>query len=325
MNSVPVLPVGASCQILVYATNPDTGAAVSLAGMASAIVYVKRAPDYVALELSGVVVSEAGGILSADLMSAQVIGQGTWVTWAKITYSSGVVVVTREAPLIVDEVGSHVKGNVSAQKIRDLLEGYCVDSSMVTDQWIENRRDRMVIPWVQEKVGISMPATPGGGVGPCISRVTEFHSGTASSILMLDHRQIVQVHSITLITNPSNWMFVSPTSVEIVADEGILKLKTVLEAWTSYAAAFARGKYNIKIDYSYGYTELPDDVAEIVCLICASNLLAMVGARTGGGSPALSGYSRSYGERGKYHDARQELDRWAWALMRKYVTGVTGV
>jgi hypothetical protein len=325
VNSVPVLPVGASCQILVYATNPDTGAAVSLAGVASAIVYVKRAPDYIALALTGTVVSEPLGILAASLLPADVVGEGTWITWAKITYLSGAVIVTRETPLIVDDVGSHVKGNVSAQKVRDLLEGYCIDNTTVTDQWIENRRDKMVIPWVQAKTGVDMTTRTDGNVDTCVARVTEFHSGTGSSLLYLDHRGIIQVHSIILVTNPSNWMYVSPTAVEVVADEGILKLRTVLEAWTSYVPAFPRGKYNLKIDYSYGYATLPEDLAEVVNLLVASVTLGLLGGRTGGGSPSLTGYSRAYGERGKYHDTRQELDRWAWALMRKYVSGVTGV
>jgi hypothetical protein len=112
--------------------------------------------------------------------------------------------------------------------------------------------------------------------------------------------------------------------VEVVGDEGILKLRTVLEAWTSYVPAFPRGKDNIKVDYSYGFGTAPDDLIRACNNLVAAYTLGHVGARTGGGSVSVPGISRSYGSRGKYGDVRIELERWAYAAMRKYMTGTTG-
>jgi hypothetical protein len=185
----------------------------------------------------------------------------------------------------------------------------------LSDSWLANRRDRFVLPWVERKVGFSVSG---------VQRKTEYHSGTGSSLLILDRRPIVEVHSINLITNPSNWVFVSPTSVEAVSEEGILKLKTVLETWQPFTPAFPRGKDNIKVDYSYGFATCPPDVEEAVNFMVASLALGFLGARTGGGSLSTSGYSRSFGPRGKYTDVRNDLDRSAYVLLKQYFTGMVG-
>lgn len=186
----------------------------------------------------------------------------------------------------------------------------------VSDDWLARTRDEEVLPWVESKVGHRL----GGGV----ERVTEYHSGTGSSLLFLDRRPVLEVHSIDLVTNPSNWVYVSPTSVDVIGDQGILKLRTVLESWQPYVPAFPRGKLNVKVDYSYGFADVPCDLARAVNLLVASRALGHIGARTGGGSPSVPGIGRNYGPRGKYGDVRIDLERYAAAAVRRYVVGVQG-
>lgn len=185
----------------------------------------------------------------------------------------------------------------------------------LSDDWIVNTRDLQVIPVVERATGLSLSG---------VKRVVEIHSGTGSTLIMLNRRPIVDIFSINLITNPQNWVYVSPSSIEPVREEGILKLRAVLESWQNYVPAFPRGKDNIKIDYSYGYAQAPDDIMRAVCMLTASFALGMLGSRTGGGSLGVQGFNRSYGSRGKYHDARQELDRWAHSILRKYMTSMVG-
>jgi hypothetical protein len=187
--------------------------------------------------------------------------------------------------------------------------------TQVSDSWITNTRDLQVIPVVERFTGFPLSG---------IRRVTEYHSGTGSSLLILNRKPVIEVFSINLITNPQNWIFVSPSSVEPLAEEGILKIRAVLESWQNYVPAFPRGKDNIKVDYTYGYADVPDDIKRAVCMLTASFALGMIGSRTGGGSVGVQGYNRSYGARGKYHDARQELDKWAHAILRRYATGMAG-
>ena len=215
--------------------------------------------------------------------------------------------------------------DISAQAVRNILAGYGLDACQVSDDWLEKRRDNSIIPYVESKTGLSLAARgEDGQVESVVTRVTEYHSGTGSSILPLNNKPILSLYSINLITNPSNWMFVSPQSVEIIPKEGILKLKAVLESWQNFVPAFPRGTDNIKIDYSYGFTTLPDDLAECVNFLVASMALGFLGARTGGGSVNVPGIGRTYGARGKYSDIRIELERYAVATMRRYIIAIVG-
>jgi len=207
-------------------------------------------------------------------------------------------------------------GTIAIADIRKMFEGYCIDYEQISDDLLLSFRDGKVVPWVESMIGF--------GVAGVVGRTTEYRSGTGSSIIIMSRRPIVEIFSINLVTNPSNFIFVSPTSVEVIADEGILKLRTVLEAWTSYVPAFPRGKDNIKVDYSYGFATLPVDIADAVCALVVSFALGHLASRTGGGSVNVPGIGRTYGTRGKYGDIRLELERYAVATVRRYMTGTTG-
>jgi hypothetical protein len=185
----------------------------------------------------------------------------------------------------------------------------------ISDEWLLNCRDCQVIPVVKRMTGLSFD-------GP--KRVTEYHSGTGSTILILNQRPIRQIHAINLITNPDNWVYVSPSSVEPLQEEGILKLKAVLESWQNYVPAFPRGTDNIKVDYEYGYDDVPCEVKYAVSMLVASFALGTIGNRDGGTGISVQGFSKSYGQRGKYTAVRDELERWADSILRSYVMGMVG-
>jgi hypothetical protein len=185
----------------------------------------------------------------------------------------------------------------------------------LSDDWLAQARDHEVVPWVESKVGFAL-----GSVG----RAVEYHSGTGSSLVFLDRRPVVEVHSVNLVTSPDGAQFLLPGSFDVVAEQGLLKMRATLESWQQYVASLPRGKYNVKVDYSYGFAEVPCDLARAVNLLVASRALGHLGARTGGGSPQTPGGSRNYGPRGKYGDVRADLERWALAALRRYLVGVVG-
>jgi hypothetical protein len=185
----------------------------------------------------------------------------------------------------------------------------------LSDNWLVNTRDYQIIPVVRRFTGLSFDG---------VKRITEYHSGTGSTILFVDHRPIRKVHAINLITNPENWVYVSPSSIEPIPEEGILKLKAVLESWQNYVPAFPRGTDNIKIDYEYGYDEIPPEVCRAVAMLTAAQALVMIGSRSGGGSLSVQGYTKNYGQRGKYTDYINELERWGDGILRNYVMGMSG-
>lgn len=195
------------------------------------------------------------------------------------------------------------------------FEANLIQYKALSDKWLVDTRDCQVIPVVKRMTGLTFD-------GP--QRVQELHSGTGSTILILNHRPIRQVYAINLITNPENWVYVSPSSVLPIEEEGILKLKAVLESWQNYVPAFPRGTNNIRVDYEYGLDDIPCEVKRAIAMLTASQALAMIGARSGGGGISVQGYSKNYGDRGKYTDYRNELERWADSLLRPFVMGILG-
>ena len=195
--------------------------------------------------------------------------------------------------------------------------------NIISDEWIIKRRDNMVIPYIERVTGMSLRET---------KQVTEYYSGTGKSILFLNRRPIISVENISYTNIP----FESQTgnlltSIALIKEEGILKSKTNFNEG-SYDPIFARGVDNIKITYTYGFTDLVDasgiealDLEEAIMNMVSSKVLNFIGSRSGGGSLSGTNWSRQFGDRGKYNDILNELDKSAYSVLRKYTTGVVGL
>lgn len=200
--------------------------------------------------------------------------------------------------------------------VRDLLEQYNIDDTVLSDEWLENRRDKFIIPWAEKRTRQSLTEE---------SQVTEYKSGTGSSILILDRKPIVSLDEIELVQGGGGDWNIDVTSIEVVKREGILKATAnMLSSGTYLTPLFPRGKYNIKVVYTYGFSSMPDDVAEAITYLMAEVALTQVANRTGGGALTVQGYSRNYGERGRYDNIRSELAAWAMSLLSPYFVGTVG-
>lgn len=197
--------------------------------------------------------------------------------------------------------------------IRDLLEGYGITISVVSDNWITNRMTRFIVPYVEAKCRTKVDAT---------EQVTEYLSGTGSTILPLSRRNVVSLDSIGYVVGGGDAP-IQLGSVELVSDEGILKSKRRLEVGVETPNVFARGKYNIKVTYTVGRTGAEEDfVTEALAYLAAEQILGHVGSRTGGGDLSVQAFGRGYGNRGKYTHVRNDLARHGWALLKPLMTGV---
>ena len=76
----------------------------------------------------------------------------------------------------------------TAKEVFALLETYNVEAQL-SEAWVDDKMTGMVIPWVEKKTKLSL-----SGVG---GPVTEYYSGTGSSILVLRRRPIVALLSIS--------------------------------------------------------------------------------------------------------------------------------
>ncbi len=200
----------------------------------------------------------------------------------------------------------------TAKEVFELLEDYNVQGQ-VTEDWIAKERDGFIAPWVKEKTRLSFTG---------VEDVTEYYSGTGNSILILRRRPILELIAISYTNIPSNQFFISPLAIQVINDEGILKARANFNE-ANYVPIFARGERNLRVQYRYGYTDMPSDVGRAITALVAERVLAHIASRTGGGSFNVQSFGRNYGPLGKFHDARRDLARMAIASLRKYMTGVT--
>lgn len=200
----------------------------------------------------------------------------------------------------------------TAKEVFALLEGYNVETQLSED-WVTDKMTGMVIPWVERKTKLTFSG---------ISTITEYYSGTGNSILVLRRRPIVALLSISYTNIPSDQFFISPLAIQVIADEGMLKARANFNE-ANYVPIFARGERNLRIQYTYGFDEVPPDVAHAVKCLTAEKVLGHIASRTGGGGLSVQSFSRQYGSRGKFTDIRNELARDGIAALREYLTGVT--
>lgn len=185
----------------------------------------------------------------------------------------------------------------------------------MTDEWIGNRRDGFVIPYIENAIDQSISE---------IQEIEEHYSGNGSSTLILNRRPIVEVTNISYTNIPGETTSGNLLlSVDVLKEEGILKSKANFNEG-SYDSLFYKGINNIKVKYTYGYSETPIDICELITIMTAKKMLVAIGARTGGGNLSMQSYGKSYGNRGKYTEILDMMDQDAFVILRKYQTGIVG-
>jgi len=183
--------------------------------------------------------------------------------------------------------------------------------SVISDNLLASLRDNFIMPWVTAKTRQSFAG---------IQQATEYYDGTGSSLMILRRRPIVQLINIHYTNVDSNLYYLTPSAIQVIADEGILKAKANFNENT-YIPIFYKGTRNVCIVYTYGYSTMPTDVQEAVTCLVAEQALAHIGSKTGGGDLSGQGYSRSFGQSGKWTHERRQLAREGLALLRPYITG----
>lgn len=186
--------------------------------------------------------------------------------------------------------------------------------TQVSDYWINQRITNFIYPYVQR---ITKQSFNGQQV------VTEYYSGNGQSILILNRRPIVSLQQIFLVSYNDVEAKLGTSNIEVIQPEGILKSIGVFENYP-YVSLFPLGLDNLKITYTYGYTDCPADVKEAIIYLASEQVLGFIGNRTGGGDPGGQGIVKSYGSRGKWTFQRNDMARQAHALLNHYNTSVVG-
>jgi hypothetical protein len=161
-----------------------------------------------------------------------------------------------------------------------------------------------------------------------VQQYTEFHSGQGTAELMLDVKNIRELISIEILNRVPVHGILSISSVEIVPNMGILRIKRIAESYNLLMLNFPAGENNIKVTYEAGYeeNEIPENIINALALLCIADILGNQASFDGGGtSISVEGYSQSFGAKGKYSEARVDLYRQAKVALKKYFSGVVGI
>jgi len=198
--------------------------------------------------------------------------------------------------------------------VRDFLEGYCVTSTILTADWIRKRRDNFIIPYAERLLGFDLAEE---------NTITEYLSGKEREILMLSHKGVTELVSLEYVRGGDYDSSIGLGGVILIGDQGIIKSVSNISEGRS-STIFRKGTRNIKAVYKVGDVAVSADIEEALLYLLCEQLLGFLGARTGGGSLSVQGFTRNYGSRGKYQDIRNDLKRQAMGLLKKYISSVTG-
>ncbi|ATN95040.1 hypothetical protein [Leptospira phage LE4] len=157
-----------------------------------------------------------------------------------------------------------------------------------------------------------------------IQTFEETLDGTGREDLLVSRRFVREIVNIKLLNLPNQVLSIPTSAIEVITNRGTLRVRAInLEAYTMVAPIWPQGRNNIKITYTAGFDECPEDVSRAIILMALSNMLGKEASYSGGGtSLSVTAWSKTFGPRGKYSEARNDYVIQARAIVSKYKTGV---
>ncbi len=194
--------------------------------------------------------------------------------------------------------------------VREYLEGFGVTTTVVSNAWVDNRINRFVVPTVERILRTKLGE---------IVEVLEYHSGNGTEMLLLNHGPIQELISLQFVQYTDYPDSYNIANIEVIQSQGILRTKSSIANMTGYAPLFVKGKNNIKVRYTYGHNPVPDDIKEALILLTCDATLGFLGSKTGGGSGfGVKELNRSFGNRGKWTELRNDMARQAKQILQSY-------
>jgi len=193
---------------------------------------------------------------------------------------------------------------ISPQDVRNFLDGYGLANANVgvSDEWLRGRI-AFSIDHIEKITRQSFTE---------IKTIEEIHSGNDSNILILSRKPVVELISVT---------FPNLLNVIIVGKYFIEPKSGIVRGYNNQVA-FPRGRENITVKYTYGFTDYPIDIREAIYCFVADKVLGTIANQGGGGSLSVQAWSRDFGDKGKWTNARNDLARTYKSIIKRYSTGV---
>lgn len=160
-----------------------------------------------------------------------------------------------------------------------------------------------------------------------VEQIEELHDGTGHEELLLDRRPVLSLVDIQILSWPYTNYAISADSIMVVSDQGMLRVKNLYDvSFQPVSPVFPKGRNNVKVTYTAGYSTPPADVASAIALLGFADALGQAAGMAGdAASLSVEGWSKSYGNpRGKFANARADAVQKARSLLRPYVSSVVG-
>lgn len=207
---------------------------------------------------------------------------------------------------------------VISTEVYNKLTGYNINGNVVSPEFVDSVANDIILPIVESMTGFSAEKE---------SAITEYYSGSGHAVIILNRKPIKSIESIIIVDYNEMINGTIPISnLEIESATGIVKIRSNINSL--FYSVFPRGKNNVKISYTVGFAEgsMPKDLKQAIILLTCKYILTHVGAKTGGGSLSVDGYSRNFGAKGKWTDIKTEWDGMIFILLNKYLnSGVVSI
>jgi len=205
-----------------------------------------------------------------------------------------------------------------ANDVYKMYEGYNIDGNVLSSTFIDNIANTIILPIIENMTGFSAEKE---------TQITEYYSGSGHAVLILNRKPIKSIESIIIVDYNEMINGTVPVSnLEIEKATGIVKIRSNINSL--FYSIFPRGKNNIKVSYTVGFTEgsMPQDLKSAIVLMTCKYCLTHIGSKTGGGSLSVDGYSKNFGAKGKWTDLKGEWDGMVMILLNKYLnSGVVSI
>lgn len=191
------------------------------------------------------------------------------------------------------------------------LEGYGITTDVISPAWITAKINNIVIPFIEKTCRQTFQAE---------TTYDEYYDGLGTSVLVLRRRPVNSVVAVYVVGAIINDSF-NITNIELDTAGGSLKVKSSEDNYLS-TTVFPRGIKNLRVIYKAGFAAMPDDIKQAVIFFACELALGNIANRTGGGNLSTQGFSRQFGNRGKYSSARNDFKRLAMDILKRYSTGI---
>ncbi len=252
-------------------------------------------------------ISVSGGICEITTATSHtaIVGQYVYITLGKNAGYHEITAVSSTTIRYLDDSG------VASGAIGEVYI-YSINEHMINDA-IQSAKDNIE----------AITQIPIGRV----DELSTYHDGTNTEELFLNHRGIRELISIQIIQGMILNYIIDISSVFLIAEEGVLRIKQLTSVSIgTIRAVFPQGRRNIKVTFRIGYelNELPARLYNALRLFTGSELIIKKQGLQGNiSSFSIQGYSEGLATPG-LTSTIQQLKAQAMRELKGYVSHVVG-